>query len=151
MTYASNATNTSGETGAPRKTTGGRALRFVLWFTQLVLALVFGMAGWMKATFPLETLALYVPWSPHVPAVLVRLIGAAEFLGALALVLPALTRVKPGLTPLAAALLSLTMVFAIGFHLARGESFAVAMPLMLGLLALFVAWGRTTKAPIPAR
>jgi putative oxidoreductase len=131
--------------------TGNKPMRFVLWFTQLLLAFVFGMAGWMKATYSLDTLSLYVPWSPDVPLALIRFIGVTEFLGAVGLVLPSLARVKPGLTPLAAALLSLTMVFAILFHLARGETAAVFMPLMLAMLALFVAWGRSKKAPIAAR
>jgi putative oxidoreductase len=128
-----------------------KSLRFVLWMTQLILALVFGMAGWMKSTYGIETLALYVPWSTDVPLALVRFIGVAEFLGALALVLPALTRVKPLLTPLAAALLALAMGMAVVFHLARGEAPSVAMPLMLGLLAALVAWGRRYRAPIASR
>jgi putative oxidoreductase len=128
-----------------------KSLRFVLWITQLLLAVVFGMAGWMKATYDLTELAMYVPWSPDVPTVLVRFIGISEFLGALALVLPALTRVKPMLTPLAAGLLALAMVLAVVFHLVRGESYAVAMPLILALLSAFVAWGRAKKAEIPAR
>lgn len=133
-------------------TTGGtRSLRFVLWITQLLLALMFGMSGWMKSTYPIETLNMYAPWTTDVPLALVRFIGYAELLGALGVVLPAATRVKPGLTALAAALLTLTMVFAFGFHLARGEAHAVTMPLLLGLLAAFVAWGRYSRAPIPSR
>jgi hypothetical protein len=43
------------------------------------------------------------------------------------------------------------MVFAVGFHLARGETQSLVMPLILGLLSAFVAWGRRYKAPIPQR
>jgi putative oxidoreductase len=136
---------------APYRGHGSVPLRFVLWLTQIVLAFVFGMAGWMKATYPLDALAMYVPWSPHVPELLVRFIGTVEFLGAIGLILPSLTRIKPMLTPLAAALLSLTMIFAIGFHLARGETHAIVLPLMLGTMGLFVAWGRGKKAPIKGR
>jgi putative oxidoreductase len=130
---------------------GTRSLRFVLWITQILLAFMFGMSGWMKSLYPLEQLVMYVPWSADVPAGLVRFIGVAELLGALGLVLPAATRVRPGLTTIAAALLALTMVFAIGFHLARGETGAVTMPVLLGLLSGFVAWARQNRAPITPR
>jgi putative oxidoreductase len=130
---------------------GTKSLRFVLWITQILLAILFGMSGWMKSLYPLDQLVMYVPWSADVPAALVRFIGIAEALGAVGLILPAATRMKPELTPLAAAFLGLTMVFAIGFHLARGETASVTMPLVLGLLAAFVAWGRWIKAPIVSR
>lgn len=132
-------------------TIGGKSLRFVLWITQLLLAFVFGMAGWMKATYPPETLVLYVPWSATTPLWFARFIGIVELLGALGVVLPALTRIKPLLTPLAALLLGIAMALAVVFHLVRGETLAVAMPLMLALLAFFVAWGRARRALIPPR
>jgi putative oxidoreductase len=128
-----------------------KSLRLVLWITQIVLALMFGMSGWMKATYAPETLAMYVPWSPDVPIWLVKLIGTCEFVGAFGLVLPAATRIRPMLTPVSALLLTLVMVFAMGFHLARGETHALGMPLMLGLLSAFVAWGRGKRAVIEER
>lgn len=128
-----------------------KSLRFTLWLTQLVLALMFGMAGWMKSVMPAVELGMYVPWAPDVPLALVRFIGASEFLGALGLVLPALTRIKPVLTPLAAALLVVVMILAMIFHLVRGEPASIVMPLILGLLAAFVAWGRYYRAPIAPR
>jgi putative oxidoreductase len=130
---------------------GTKSLRFVLWITQLLLAINFGISGYMKSRYSIEVLQMYAPWTPDVPFALVRFIGTVELLGALGLILPALTRVKPGLTALAAAFLSLTMVFAIGFHLARGESASMVFPLILGLMAAFVAWGRRYKAPILPR
>jgi putative oxidoreductase len=132
-------------------TAGTKSLRFVLWITQLLLAFVFAMAGWMKVANSAETLAMYVPWSQDVATILVRFIGAAELLGAVGLVLPSLTRIKPALTALSALLLALTMVLAAVFHLVRGENAAAILPLFLTLLAVFVAWGRGKKAPIPSR
>lgn len=80
-----------------------------------------------------------------------RFIGASEFLGALGLLLPALNRIKPGLTPLAAAGLVLIMLLAATFHVARGELFALPINFALGGIAAFVAWGRYRKGPIRAR
>ena len=71
-----------------------------------------------------------------------RLIGALEVLGAIGLVLPALTGVLPWLTPLAALGLVATMVGAILTHLRRNENSAIAVPVVLLVIAAFVAYGR---------
>lgn len=125
-----------------------KSLRLALWISQIVLALTFAMAGWLKTTYAPTDLVMYVSWSADVPLLLVRLIGVAELLGAAGLVLPGLTRVKPGLTWVAAALLAVVMVLAAGFHLARGETGATYMPLILAVLTGFVAWGRRVRAPL---
>ena len=82
---------------------------------------------------------------------LVRFIGVSEVAGAIGVVLPAATRVRPGLTPLAAIGLATIAVLAVGFHLMRGETASVVAPLVLLAIALFVAWGRGRAAPIAAR
>jgi len=128
-----------------------KALGASLWIAQSILALMFVMAGVLKTTTPLDRLAGMLPWTADVSGALVRLIGVAEFAGALGLILPALTRIAPGLTSLAALGLTVVMLLAAGFHLSRGESAAIGMPLVLGALAAFVAWGRWRAAPIRPR
>ena len=81
---------------------GSTALHVTLWMAQLLLALAFGMAGIMKSTQPVAELAVAMSWTADVPAALVRFIGASELAAALGLVLPAATRIRPLLTPLAA-------------------------------------------------
>jgi len=132
-------------------TSGGKGLHIALWVVQVVLAVMFGMAGFMKATQPLAALAQQIPWVPDVPAALVRFIGVAEFAAALGLVLPAATRIRPRLTPLAAVGLVLVMTLAAIFHLTRGELAGIVANAVLGAAAAFVAWGRTRKAPIVPR
>lgn len=119
-----------------------------LWILQVLLALAFGMAGFMKLTTPIAELAKQMPWTGDVPVSLVRLIGVAELAGALGLILPALTRIRPALTILAAGGLALVMVLAAGFHLTRSEMPMVVPNLVLGFLAGLVAWGRSKKTPI---
>jgi hypothetical protein len=109
------------------------------------------MAGVMKTTMPIDELAKTVNWAADVPLLLVRFIGLSELAGALGLVLPALTRIMPVLTPLAAAGLTLVMILAAGFHLTRGEAAAIGFTLVLGAAAAFVAWGRWRRVPIAAR
>jgi len=67
------------------------------------------------------------------------------------MLLPALTRIKPILTPLAGVGLAVVMVLAAGFHVMRGELSALPINLAFGGLAAFVAWGRLQKAPISPR
>ena len=124
-------------------------MNILLWLVQILLACAFGMAGVMKSTQPVDVLAANgIAWAPQLPLVLVRFIGVSEFLGAVGLILPALTKVKPFLTPLAALGLLTIMILAMGFHVSRGEAGALPANIVLGGLAAFVAWGRTSKAPI---
>lgn len=129
----------------------GKGLHVGLWVAQALLALAFVGAGLMKLTTPVEQLRAAMPWVNGAMGPLVRFIGAAEFAGALGLILPAATRTKPGLTPLAAAGLATVMALAALTHLSRGELGMVAPNLVLGGLAAFVAWGRARKAPIAPR
>ena len=122
-----------------------------LWIAQVLLAAMFGMSGVMKLMTPIDALAQQMPWVGSMPELLVRFIGLSELAGALGLILPSVTRIRPALTPLAAAGLVVVMVLASGLHISRGEIQMVPLNLVLGALAAFVAWGRTKKAPIHAR
>lgn len=129
----------------------GKGLHVGLWAAQALLAFAFAGAGLMKLLTPIAELATKMAWVTHVPAGLVPFIGAAELAGALGLVLPSLTKVKPVLTPVAAALLVVVMGLAASLHLAIGEAPLIVPNVVLGGLAAFVAWGRFTKAPIAPR
>lgn len=142
MTDASNRPPTPGP---------NRALHIALWIAQILLLVAFGAAGAMRLFVPLPQLAATTPWAADVPALLLRFIGLAEIAGAIGLVLPALTRTRPGLVPLAALGLVTIMVFAVVFHLVRGETLLVVPNLVLGALAGFVAWGRARRVPIAPR
>jgi hypothetical protein len=122
-----------------------------LWVVQLMLAVAFGFAGVFKSIAPIATLAEKMVWPGAIPEVLVRFIGVSEFAAALGLTLPAITRIRPSLTPLAAAGLLTIMVLAAGFHIWRGEFFALPSNAVLGSLAAFVAWGRWKVVPILRR
>ena len=128
-----------------------KSLHVALWITQALLALVFGMAGLMHATKPIAELSKTMGWTANAPEALVRFIGIAELAGALGLILPGLTRIKPGLTAWAATGLATMMVFAGFVHTSRSESSMLTVNVVLGGLAAFVAWGRFRKAPIAPR
>ncbi|MBI5481912.1 MAG: DoxX family protein [Deltaproteobacteria bacterium] len=128
-----------------------KGLRIGLWIAQALLFAAFGMAGVMKSTAPIAELAKNMAWVGAMPEALVRFIGVSELLGAIGLLAPALTRIKPGLTALAGAALALVMVLAAGVHLWRGELEALPVNVVLGGVAAFVAWGRWKAAPITPR
>ncbi|MFB9990467.1 DoxX family protein [Deinococcus oregonensis] len=128
-----------------------RALHITLWVLQVLLGALFLATGLMKLAASIAQLATSLPWVTDVPTALVRFIGLAEVAGALGLLLPSLTRIRPNLTPLAALGLVAVMVLAIPFHLSRGEGMMLPMNLILAALAGVIAWGRTRKVPIQAR
>ena len=57
----------------------------------------------------------------------------------------------PMLTPLAGVGLAMVLSLATIFHISRGELGALPLPLVLGAVAAFIAWGRAAKAPIAPR
>jgi uncharacterized membrane protein YphA (DoxX/SURF4 family) len=124
-----------------------------IWSAQILLFLAFGPVGLMKTFLSPEALVgMGVSFARDVPYWLLRFIGVSELAGSLGIVLPALTRVMPFFTPLAALGFVTIQVLAIGFHIMRGE-FAMMAPLNFALLglSLFVLWGRTRKLPISPR
>ena len=125
-----------------------KVLHITLWIAQVLLAAMFLMSGFMKVAQPIDQLSKMLPWAAQVPETLVRFIGVAEILGAVGLILPSLLRIQPKLTPIAAIGLGLVMLFAIAFHVSRGETPVIGMNFVLIAIAAFIAWGRFKKAPI---
>jgi uncharacterized membrane protein YphA (DoxX/SURF4 family) len=110
----------------------------VAWILQIVLALVFLAAGGMKLARPRPALVgAGMGWADDFSDSAVKGIGALEVLGALGLILPALTGIAPVLVPIAALGLAVTMAGAIVVHVRRKET--IVPPLVLGVLALALA------------
>jgi len=127
-------------------------MNIALWIVQVLLAFAFFMAGAFKTFTPNEELiAGGMTWVAAVPSFLPKVAGVAEILGAIGLIVPALTRIKPSLTALAAAGLVLVMVPAALLHVSLGEWAMLPSNLVLGGLAAFVAWGRYKARPIAER
>lgn len=128
-----------------------KGLRIGLWVAQGLLAAVFLMSGFMKVATPIAELSQKISTPVVLGEGVTRFIGVSEILGAIGLILPAATRIKPVLTPVAAAALALVMVLATGFHVWQAEWSGLPVSALFGAIAAFVAWGRLRAAPIAAR
>jgi uncharacterized membrane protein YphA (DoxX/SURF4 family) len=113
-------------------------MTYALWIVQGLLAALFLFAGGMKLVTPIEEMTREMP----MPGLFLRFIGVAEVLGAIGLILPAALRIRPGLTPLAAAGLLIIMIGATVLTLATGQIATAPMPLIVALLLTFVAYER---------
>ncbi len=117
-----------------------------LWIVQDLLAALFLFGGTTKLMMPIDEIAAAI----GLPAPFILFIAIAEVLGALGLVLPWALRVLPGLTPLAASGLVVIMIGATSLTAAGvggGDPVGALFPGVTGLLAAFVAYGRSQSAP----
>jgi uncharacterized membrane protein len=115
-----------------------------LWIVTGLLAAVYLFSGIVKLVLSKEKLAS-VPaggWVNDFGAGTVRANGILESLGALGLVLPALTGIAPVLVPLAALGLAVLMAGAVVTRRRRPEPTPMLADLVYLALAAFVAWGR---------
>jgi len=118
-------------------------MNIALWIVQVLLALLFLFTGGMKLVMPIEEMTQQLP----MPGWFLRFIGVCEMLGGLGLILPWLLRIRPGLTPLAAAGLVVIMIGATVTTIMTGQIAISLVPLVVGILCLFVAYGRWRLAP----
>ena len=123
-------------------------MTYVLWIVQGLLALLFLFTGGIKLVLPIEVMTEQMP--VPLPGPFLRFLGVAEVLGAVDLILPWLLGIRPGLTPLTAAGLVIIMTGATVLTLAGVVPGGVAgalIPLVVGLLSAFVAYGRWRLTP----
>lgn len=121
----------------------------LLWVLQVALAVVFVFSGVVKLMMsPAE---LQAAMALPMPVWFVKLVSVCEILGAAGLVLPGLFRTRTQLVPLAAACLALLMVGATAVTVVSMGVGPALMPLALGLVAAFVAYGRQTVVPLTER
>ena len=122
-------------------------LNIVLWVLQVLMAIAYLNAGYLKTFRSIMEIATTIFWAPSLPELLVRFIGISELLGAIGLILPALFKIRPQLTALAAAALSLVMLLANIYHMVKGEFFVLPMTLAFLFVLAFIAYGRWKLSP----
>ena len=118
-------------------------MNVLLWVIQTLLALLFLFSGGTKLVLSAETmLEKSPPNTIMLPMIFIRFIGVLEILGALGLVLPGLTKIRRGLTPLAALGLLIIMIGAVVISIMGPGVKAAIVPFVTGLLCALVAYGR---------
>jgi uncharacterized membrane protein YphA (DoxX/SURF4 family) len=117
-------------------------MNVALWIVQVLLGALFLFAGVMKLVMPIEAMKGPVDF----PGWFLRFIGVVETLGGLGMILPGLLKIRPQLTPLAAAGLVIIMIGAVWIGL-KVDLASASIPALVGILAAFVAYGRWKLAP----
>ena len=120
-------------------------MNIAIWVIQGLLAVMFTMAGAMKATQEKEKLAEKMPWANDYSASMIKFIGISELLGGIGLIVPQLTGIMPILTVLAALGLIVVMILAAVYHLRKSENKEVVINVVLLLLASIVGYYRFTN------
>lgn len=120
----------------------------VLWVLQAVLALLY-LSGGAYKVFSFDELANQMialsrgGW---------RALGVFEMVGAVLLIVPAVTKWMPVLTPVAAAALAVETLILAALYARYSLQLAVTNPMVwatvMGLLAAFVAYGRYALRPL---
>jgi len=113
-------------------------MSIAFWIISGLLALVFLASGSTKLARTREQLAAGgMAWAPDFGTTQVKLIGTAQVLGAIGLILPVLLLIAPVLSPVAALALAALMIGAVVVHIRRKEAFIP--PLVLAVLSLVAA------------
>lgn len=123
-------------------------MAYALWIIQTLLGLLFLFSGSMKFVMSVAEMTKDTPW---MAGWFLHFIGVMEILGALGLILPSALRIRPGLTPLAAAGLVIIMIGATVITLGTMGIGPAMLPLIVGILCVFVAYGRWRLAPLSPR
>ena len=122
-----------------------KSLNVTLWVLQVLLGLFFiAASGAPKLLVPYENLPMPIPLDP----LFLKFIGTGEVLGGLGLILPGITRIRTGLTPLAAACLVFVTLSATVYQLMAAAPGNAAFAFGMGCLCAFVAYGRWRLAPL---
>ena len=123
--------------------TSPRKANITLWTIQGILAALFLFAGVSKLVMPVEVMTAQI----HLPGLFLRSIGILETLGAFGIVLPGLLKIRPELTSLAAGGLVVIMIGAASLTLTTPTPIGALFPIVVGILAAIVAYGRIQVAP----
>ena len=117
-------------------------MNLAIWIIQGLIAAFFIVPGIRKAFFSPQKLIEMHLLEPGAPIIPQRVIGTAEILGVIGIIVPLLTGIIPIFTPIAAIGLSCVMAGAFLFHLKRKENKMLPAIIIVFFLTVLVAWYR---------
>ena len=119
----------------------------LLWVLQVLAALVYGASGVMKV-FMFDKISGDVPSFGALPREAWMALGILELVCMVGLIAPAAFHWRPVLTVVAATALAIESLVFVWVHVKYREVAPIVMSVVLGLLAAFIAYGRTVLKPI---
>ncbi|WP_276369678.1 DoxX family protein [Chryseolinea sp. H1M3-3] len=114
----------------------------ILWIAQSLLAAMFTSGGLLKIFVPKEKMIAKQPFVQDYSSIQIRLIGLAEILGAIGIIVPFATGIMPILTPIAAMGLCTIMILAIRIHVQTKETAKVVIIVAMVIITSFIAYAR---------
>jgi hypothetical protein len=122
-------------------------VNILLWILQVITALLYAASGVMKV-FMFDKVSADVPSFGALPRNAWLALGILELICLVGLIVPSALHWHPKLTVLAAAILAIESLVFIGVHVKYGEIAPIVMSAVLGLLMVFIAYGRLILNPI---
>ena len=122
-------------------------MNILLWVLQILATLLYGASGFMKV-FMFDSISTQVPSFAALPREGWMALGILELVCAVGLSVPAALRWRPRLTVLAATILAIESLVFIWVHIQYRELPSMIMSAVLGLVMVFIAYGRTVLKPI---
>ncbi|MFL5481777.1 MAG: DoxX family protein [Gemmatimonadaceae bacterium] len=122
-------------------------MNMVLWVLQILGALLYLSSGVMKV-FMLDKVSVDVPSFGALPRNAWTALGVLELICAIGLIIPDALHWHPSLTVLAATILAIESVVFIGVHVKYREMTPIIMSAVLGIVMVFIAYGRSVVSPI---
>jgi uncharacterized membrane protein YphA (DoxX/SURF4 family) len=122
-------------------------MNMVLWVVQILGALLYLSSGVMKV-FMFDKVSADVPSFGALPRNAWTVLGVLELVCAIGLIIPDALHWHPSLTVLAATVLAIESVVFIGVHVKYREMTPIIMSAVLGIVMVFIAYGRTVLSPI---
>jgi hypothetical protein len=121
-------------------------MNILLWILQVVAALVYGASGVMK-TFMFDKVSHDVSSFGALPRNIWMILGIIELICAVGLIVPGAIAWHRTLTTWGAVILAVESLVFITVHVKYREASVIVMSGVLGLLMMFVAYGRFVLMP----
>jgi len=122
-------------------------MNILLWVLQVLAALLYGSSGIMKV-FMFEKISQDVPSFGALPREAWMALGILELVCTISLIVPAAFHWRPHLTIVAATLLAVESLVFVWVHVKYHEITPLILSGVLGLLMVFIAYGRMVLRPI---
>ena len=122
-------------------------MNILLWVLQVLAALLYGSSGVMK-TFMFDKISHDVPSFGALPRQAWMALGILELVCTVGLIVPAAFHWRPQLTILAATVLAVESLVFVGVHVKYREVAPIILSGALGLLMVFIVYGRMVLQPI---